>query len=210
MRYIAEYNLGKWLLVNTADASAKWYSTNYILQLSKTHIINGVVNGSVMLADKDKLSIYLRNMLKPTDYSFYLKPNWFYYIDYVSALGLYSLREYYENGLPSVDYRFQYVDRILETLMDSQIYNLIGSKSIVKGLQTYYIISSQNTLIPLGNYVQDQFQRLNLTVNTQALYTKGNSVYVPVLSDDRYCVINTQNNSTRFVKNIPSECMRLY
>lgn len=67
MRYIAEYNLGKWLLVNTADASAKWYSTNYILQLSKTHKINGVVNGSVMLADKDKLSIYLRNMLKPTD-----------------------------------------------------------------------------------------------------------------------------------------------
>lgn len=66
MRYIAEYNLGKWLLVNTADASAKWYSTNYILQLSKTHKINGVVNGSVMLADKDKLSIYLRNMLKPT------------------------------------------------------------------------------------------------------------------------------------------------
>lgn len=35
MRYIADYSVGKWLLVNTADASAKWYTKKYILQLSK-------------------------------------------------------------------------------------------------------------------------------------------------------------------------------
>lgn len=35
MRYIADYSVGRWLLVNTADASAKWYTEKYILQLSK-------------------------------------------------------------------------------------------------------------------------------------------------------------------------------
>lgn len=74
MRYIADYSVGKWLLVNTADASAKWYTEKYILQLSKKHKINGVVNGAVMIADRDKLSFYLSHMLKSSDYSFYLKP----------------------------------------------------------------------------------------------------------------------------------------
>lgn len=26
MRYIADYSVGRWLLVNTTDASAKWYT----------------------------------------------------------------------------------------------------------------------------------------------------------------------------------------
>lgn len=76
MRYIADYSVGKWLLVNTADASAKWYTEKYILQLSKKHKINGVVNGAVMIADRDKLSFYLSHMLKSSDYSFYLKPTY--------------------------------------------------------------------------------------------------------------------------------------
>lgn len=37
MRYLADYSVGKWLLINTADASAKWYYEEKILQLSKTH-----------------------------------------------------------------------------------------------------------------------------------------------------------------------------
>lgn len=74
MRYIADYNLGRWLLVNTADASAKWYSTEEVLDIRKTHKINGVANGSIMLVDRNKISFYLRYMLKSTDYPFLLKP----------------------------------------------------------------------------------------------------------------------------------------
>lgn len=67
MRYIADYSVGRWLLVNTTDASAKWYTEKHILQLSKKHKINGVVNGAVMIADRDKISFYLSHMLKPSD-----------------------------------------------------------------------------------------------------------------------------------------------
>lgn len=162
-----------------------------------------------MLADRDKVSFYLKHMLKSTDYSFYLKPDCFYYIEYVSSLGLYSLRGYYSNGIPNIAYRFQYIDGLIKTLRGSQMYNLIGSKCIVANLQDYYVVS-QNKLLSLDSYIKNQYLRLNLDLNMHEVYAKGNLIYIPVLSTGSYCVINTQNDNVRFIEHLPNDYVRLY
>lgn len=207
MRYIADYSVGKWLLVNTANASAKWYTEKYILQLSKKHKINGVVNGAVMIADRDKLSFYLSHMLKSSDYSFYLKPNCSYYIDFDFRQNLWNLMEYGERGGYLNNYRFANCNGLIKTLGECHIMNIIGSKYLQKDLQRYYIIQN-NSLIFVDSYIKEQLQRAGFTQNDVSVFAKANSLYVPLTSG--FFVVNTKTNASRFVRNLPSDSIILY
>lgn len=207
MRYIADHSAGKWLLVNTADASAKWYTKKYILQLSKKHKINGVANGVVLLADRDKLSFYLSHMLKPSDYSFYLKSDCLYYLGFDFHSGLWTLLEYNKISIYNGDYQFKDYTGLLKTLSECRLMNIIGSKYLQKGLQKYYIIQG-NSLIFVDSYIKEQLQRANVTQSATSVFTKANSLYVPIASG--FFVVNTKNNASRFVRNLPSDFITLY
>lgn len=207
MRYIADYSVGKWLLVNTADASAKWYTKKYILQLSKKYKINGVVNGAIMIADRDKLSFYLSHMLKSSDYSFYLKPNYIYYIGFDFHTNLWTLLEYNNLSIYVRDYQFKDCTGLLNTLSECRLMNIIGSKYLQKDLQKYYIIQD-NSLIFVDSYIKEQLQRANVTQSAISVFTKANSLYVPIASG--FFVVNTKNNASRFVRNLPSDSIILY
>lgn len=207
MRYIADYSVGKWLLVNTADASAKWYTEKYILQLSKKHKINGVVNGAVMIADRDKISFYLSHMLKPSDYSFYLKPNCSYYISFDFRQNLWTLMEYDEQGGYLDNYRFVNCNGLAKTLSEYRLLNIVGSKYLQKDLQRYYIVKN-SSLIFVDSYIKEQLQRAGITQSAVSVFAKANSLYIPLTSG--FFVVNTKTNASRFVRNLPSDSMILY
>lgn len=207
MRYIADYSVGKWLLVNTADASAKWYTEKYILQLSKKYKINGVVNGAVMIADRDKISFYLSHMLKPSDYSFYLKPTYSYYIDFDFRQNLWTLMECNEQGVCLCNYRFANYNGLIKTLSECRLMNVIGSKYLQKDLQRYYIIQN-NSLIFVDSYIKEQLQRAGITQSAVSVFAKANSLYIPLTSG--FFVVNTKTNASRFVRNLPSDSIILY
>lgn len=207
MRYIADYSVGKWLLVNTADASAKWYTEKYILQLSKKYKINGVVNGAVTVADRDKISFYLSHMLKPSDYSFYLKPTYCYYIDFNFRQNLWTLVEYGEQDACLYNYRFANYNGLIKTLSECRLMNVIGSKYLQKDLQRYYIIQN-NSLIFVDSYIKEQLQRAGITQSDVSVFVKANSLYIPLTSG--FFVVNTKTNASRFVRNLPSDSIILY
>lgn len=85
--------------------------------------------------------------------------------------------------------------------------NIIGSKYLQKGLQKYYIIQG-NSLIFVDSYIKEQLQRANVTQSATSVFTKANSLYVPIASG--FFVVNTKNNASRFVRNLPSDFIALY
>ena len=208
MRYIADHSAGKWLLVNTADASAKWYTKKYILQLSKKYKINGVANGVVLLADRDKLSFYLSHMLKPSDYSFYLNPNYIYYIGFDFHTNLWTLLEYNNLSIYVRDYQFKDCTGLLNTLSECRLMNIIGSKYLQKDLQKYYIIQN-NSLIYVDSYIEMQLKRTRSVDGYLGVYAKSNLLCIKTLSS-YYLILDTKTNEIRDTKFLPKDSVRLY
>ena len=194
MRYLADYNAGKWLLINTADASAKWYTEKYIMQLSKKHKINGVGNGSIRVVDKDKISFYLSKMLKSTDYPFYLKSDCFYYIGHDFSKGFWTLMEYNKQDSFIGNYKFVDYTGLLDTLRGSNMWNIIGSKCLYPDLQRYYIIKN-NSLVFVDTYLKEQLQRAGIVQSNTSVFAKGNSLYT--YTNMGFVVINTRTNKLK-------------
>lgn len=213
MKYIAEHIGDKWLLVDTLTASSKLYSEAYIKKLAKTHKINGVVNGKVSLANKQKIEIYLNQFRKPEDYTFYFKPYCYYSIISYSDTTYINICEFDEQKSLTEDIAVPNASSLYKILHNTpyKFYNLFPNSAITSNADSYYMFISENSLVDIDTFAQAEAMIYgNGTVLD--IWYKANTLYIRFSSGLGYNIgaYNLLNPvKPNFKKDIPADSIRL-